>query len=413
MSASLRWPATWPIADPGSTARSFYAPSVPLTVPSLLTDLVCPGCQRVFDASKLQGYCTTCSRTLLSRYDLEMAKNLLSVDSWLERPPDLWRFEELLPIQDPAFRTSLGEVETPILRLWDEAFGLDTELLLKQDGSLPTGTFKARGMAVAVSRARELGAKELFVPSAGNAGAAMAAYARRAGLRATVYLPKDAPASAQEQVLRYGGFLRTVEGHIGDAGRVAREEAGARGAFDLSTLREPYRAEGKKTMGLEIFLRCGRGRMPDAIVYPTGGGTGILGMRRAFQQLKQMGWMGESPRLYAAQAEGCAPVIDALEHHLPKVRPVASPTTGAAGLRVPAPFSSEDILEALRGTHGGGAAVPEADIELAARRLAGKHGISVAREVGAALAAVAILRERRALDRGDRVLVYGTGGWAG
>jgi threonine synthase len=382
-------------------------------VTSLLLDLRCPECGRVFDASKVQTFCVPCQRTLTARYDLERAKELLSPAVLAARPADLWRWEELLPLQDPAHRVVLGEPETPILRVRDRDLLPWGELWIKHDGALPTGTFKARGMAMAVSRALELGVGSLFVPTAGNAGAALAAYARRAQLPALVFMPQDAPEAAKEQVQRYGGDLRTVDGHIGDAGRLGREEAARRGAFDVSTLREPYRAEGKKTMGLEIFSALGAAALPDAIVYPTGGGTGILGMHRAFSQLREMGWIARLPRLYAAQAEGCAPVVDALEHGRARVEPVKDPRTAAAGLRVPSPFSSEDLLEAIRSTGGGGVAVPDSEIQHEVHQLALRHGVALAREVGAALAGLSRLRAGGAIVSGERVLVYGTGGWSG
>ncbi len=380
---------------------------------SLLQDLMCPGCRRAFSERPARTYCLECSRTLVARYDLEAAKERMSRDRLRARPPDLRRFEELLPLRDSSSRVSLGENETPLLKVADPELAPGGELLIKCDGFLPTGTFKARGMAVAVSKAKELGLKDLFVPTAGNAGAALAAYAARGGLRSLVFMPQDAPESARTQVALYGGELRTVQGHIGDAGRIGREEAKRRGAFDVSTLREPWRAEGKKTMGFEIFWTLGPEGMPDAIVYPTGGGTGLVGMQRAFSQLQEMGWLSKVPRLYAAQPKGCAPVVEALKRGREKVEPVASPTTAAAGLRVPSPFSSEDILDAVRSTHGGGVSVPESAIEPAARRFMSAHGISVARETGVALAGVQLLRQEGAVDRSDRVLVYNTGLWMG
>lgn len=387
--------------------------SSPTPVASLLLDLQCPGCRRTFSERPPRTYCLECSRTLTARYDLEAAKEQMSRDVLRRRPPDLRRFEELLPLREKASRVTLGEMETPVLKLEDPELAPGGELLLKCDGYLPTGTFKARGMAIAVSKAKELGFRDLFVPTAGNAGAALAAYAARGGLRSLVFMPKDAPENAQRQVELYGGELRTVPGHIGDAGRLGREEAKARGAFDVSTLREPWRAEGKKTMGLELFWALGPEGMPDAIVYPTGGGTGLLGMQRAFAQLQAMGWLAKVPRLYAAQAKGCAPVVEALKRGRSKVEPVASPRTAAAGLRVPSPFSSEDILEAVRSSRGGGVAVPEETIEPAARRFMAAHGVSVARETGAALSGVRLLRQEGAIDRSDRVLVYNTGLWMG
>ena len=380
---------------------------------SLLVDLLCPSCRRSFSDVPARSYCLECSRTLLARYDMEAAKEKMTRARLRGRPGDLRRFEEILPIRSAQARVSLGETETPIVRVSDPELAPGGELLVKMDGYLPTGTFKARGMAIAVSKAKELGQRSLFVPTAGNAGAALAAYAARGGLRSLVYMPESAPEAARHQVELYGGELCTVPGHIGDAGRIGREEAARRGAFDVSTLREPWRAEGKKTMGLEMFWALGREGMPSAIMYPTGGGTGLLGMHRAFSQLREMGWLHDFPRLYAAQAEGCAPVVEALRRGRERIAPVAAPKTSAAGLRVPAPFSSEDILAAVRATKGGGVAVPEEAIEPSARRFMGLHGLSVARETGAALGGLKILREEGAIDRQERVLVYNTGLWMG
>ena len=378
-------------------------------MPSLLRHFECPGCHRTWSPREPATYCTGCERTLRSVYDLAAARDRLSLASLRARGPSLWRFQELLPILDPGNQVTLGEGETPILPVGEPRYAPGLTLLVKDDGLLPTGSFKARGMAVAVSRARELGIGTVMVPSAGNAGAALAAYARRASITARIYMPRDAPRSARDQVTAYGGTLRLVEGHIGDAGRIAREEAKGSGAFDISTLREPGRAEGKKTMGLEIAVALGPGSLPDAIVYPTGGGTGLLGMHHAFQELTEMGWIEKVPRLYAAQSSGCAPVVEALRKGRSRVEPVAHPETIAAGLRVPNPFSSEDILQAVRSTGGGGVAVPDPAILEATRWMASRHGISICREAGCALAGIRLLREEGTLDAGERVLLYNTG----
>ncbi len=241
---------------------------------------------------------------------------------------------------------TLGEGFSPILPLAEAPAAPGVRLLLKDDGVVPTGSFKARGMAVAVSRAYELGLRELFVPSAGNAGVALSAYGARAGIRVRIYLPEQTAASVQEMCRRYGAGVRAVPGTIREAGVVARESEKGRGSFDMSTLREPYRVEGKKTMGLEIYEQSPEGGMPDAILYPTGGGTGLVGMYKAFGELRSVGLLERFPRLYAVQPEGCAPVVRALRDGEPRVTPWEHPTTLAPGLLVPAPFASERILEA-------------------------------------------------------------------
>jgi threonine synthase len=274
---------------------------------------------------------------------------------------------------------------------------------------MPTGSFKARGMAVAVSRARELGLRDLFVPSAGNAGTALAAYSARAGLTARVYLPERTPVPMKRAIRSYGAEVIEVPGTIREAGETARSREKARGSFDMSTLREPYRVEGKKTMGFEIVEQTGPEGLPDAILYPTGGGTGLVGMAKAFRELRALGLLDRTPRLYAVQPEGCAPVIRALADGASKVTPWPDPTTIAPGLLVPAPFSSERILEAIRETHGGGVTVRDREIVEAMRDLAIRHGVSASPEAAAPYAALPKLLQDGTLRPGERVLVYLTG----
>lgn len=274
---------------------------------------------------------------------------------------------------------------------------------------MPTGSFKARGMTVGVSRARELGLRDLYVPSAGNAGTALAAYSARAGLTARVYLPERTPLPMKRAVRSYGAEVVEVPGTIREAGEHARSREKSRGSFDMSTLREPYRVEGKKTMGFEIVEQAGPEELPDAIVYPTGGGTGLVGMAKAFRELRSLGLLDRTPRLYAVQPEGCAPVVRALSEGAPEVTPWPAPATIAPGLLVPAPFSSERILEAVRETRGGGATVGDREILTAMRDLATQYGISASPEAAATFAALPKLEKSGALRSGDRVLLYVTG----
>ncbi len=263
-------------------------------------------------------------------------------------------------------------------------------------------------MAVAVSRARELGARRLFVPSAGNAGVALAAYGARAGLGVTIYLPERTPEAMVRSCRQYGAEVIKVPGTIADAGRTARAEAPP-GSFDVSTLREPYRVEGKKTMGLEIADQT-RTAWPDAIVYPTGGGTGLIGLWKAFRELEELGALpGPKPRLYAVQPEGCAPVVRALEERRSRVDPWESPSTVAPGLLVPSPFAGEWILRAVRESHGEGVRVTDREIVAAVRTLAGRHGLSASPEAAAPFAAIPHLVERGAIRPRERVLLYQTG----
>ena len=279
------------------------------------------------------------------------------------------------------------------------------KILLKDDGLLPTGSFKARGMAVAVSRAHELGLRDLFVPSAGNAGVALAAYGARAGCRVRIYLPDRTAGSLQEVCRRYGAEVRTVPGTIREAGAAARESEKGPGSFDMSTLREPYRVEGKKTMGLEIWEQFSEGELPDAIAYPTGGGTGLVGMYKAFTELRNLGLLERLPRLIAVQPAGCAPVVRALEDGSQKVSPWENPTTIAPGLLVPAPFSSERILEAVRETRGAGQAVPDGDLIDAMDHLALRDGVSASPEGAAPYAALGPLLRSGKIRAGESVLL--------
>jgi threonine synthase len=274
---------------------------------------------------------------------------------------------------------------------------------------MPTGSFKARGMTVAVSRAWELGLHELFVPSAGNAGTALSAYAARAGVTARVYVPERTPEPIKQAIRLYGAELVEVPGTIREAGEAARTREKDRASFDMSTLREPYRVEGKKTMGLEIVEQAGPEGMPDAILYPTGGGTGIVGMAKAFRELRSLGLLEQTPRLYAVQPEGCAPVVRALADGATKVVPWTDPATIAPGLLVPSPFASERILEAVRESRGTGVTVSDREIVRAMRELAVHHGVSASPEAAAPYAALPKLLREGAIRSGERVLLYLTG----
>jgi threonine synthase len=376
---------------------------------SLLTVLECRACCSQVDAGHPVGTCPTCGQALFASYD---SKRLDGRGWWAalsSRPASLWRYRELLPVQEADNISTLGEGFTPILDLGEVVSAPGVRVHAKDDGTMPTGSFKARGMAVAVSRARELGLRELFVPSAGNAGTALAAYSARAGLTARVYLPERTPTAMKRAIRAYGAQLVEVPGTIREAGELARSREKGRPSFDMSTLREPYRVEGKKTMGFEIVEQAGPEGLPDAIVYPTGGGTGLVGMAKAFRELRSLGLLERSPRLYAVQSEGCAPVVRALADGAPKAVPWPDPTTVAPGLLVPAPFASERILEAVRESRGGGTVVGDREILQAMRDLAVHHGISVSPEAAAPFAALPKLLEEGSIRAGERVLLYLTG----
>ncbi|MGA8664165.1 MAG: threonine synthase [Thermoplasmata archaeon] len=376
---------------------------------SLLVALECRACCSQVDPSRPTGVCPTCGQTLLASYDLGRLDGRAWRAEVARRPGWLWRYRELLPVQSTDSIVSLGEGGTPLLPLSDAPEAPGVRLLLKDDGLLPTGSFKSRGIAVAVSRARELGLTDLFVPSAGNAGLALAAYGARARMRVRIYLPDRTAPSLIESCRRYGAEVVPVPGTIREAGLAAREAEKGRDSFDMSTLREPYRVEGKKTMGLEIFDQSPEGAVPDAIVYPTGGGTGLVGMYKAFSELRILGLVDRIPRLYAVQPEGCAPVVRALRSGEPRVTPWTDPHTIAPGLLVPAPFSSERILEAVRSSGGAGEVVRDGELLDAMEVLARDHGVSASPEAAAPYAALGKLFRGGQIRAGESVLLYNTG----
>jgi threonine synthase len=330
----------------------------------------------------------------------------------------MWRYGAWLPLAEGERPVTLGEGGTPLLgvkrlgeRLEGSRHGFE-QLWVKDEGTNPTGSFKARGLAAAITRATLAGAKQFVVPTAGNAGVALAAYAARAGVTARVYAPASTPGPILEQIRAFGGDLVLLEGHIGDCGKAARQFATETGAVDVSTLREPYRIEGKKTLGLELAEQLGW-TLPDAIVYPTGGGTGLIGMWKAFQELRDSGWVhGPLPRMFSVQASGCAPVVQAFEAGAERCTPWPDPKTVAAGLRVPAPLGDRLMLRALRESNGGAVAVSDESLQAAARELQTVEGIDASPEGGAALAGARELRRRGALRLGERVVLFNTGaGW--
>jgi threonine synthase len=364
-----------------------------------------------YDAERLINVDPVDGRPLLARYDLALAGRSLTRDALAgRRTGGLWRWHEILPVRAWEHVSTLGEGSTPLLerpRLAGHV-GLGS-LRLKAESLNPTGSFKARGMAVAVSRAVELGARRLVAPSAGNAAGALAAYAAVAGVPATVVMPADAPVANQVEVLACGADLILLDGLITDCGRLARLLADEVGAFDLSTLKEPYRVEGKKTLGLELAQDLGW-ELPDAVVYPTGGGTGLVGMWKAFAELEALGFIdGRRPRMYSVQAEGCAPIVRAFGAGERFAEPWADAHTAAAGLRVPAAIGDFLILDCLRESGGDAVAVPEKEIARM-QAAAGALGCGyLSLETAAALLAVESLAGEGAIARDERVVVFDTG----
>ncbi len=377
---------------------------------SYLTHLECSRCAATRDASQLQTFCPNCHTPLLARYDLAAARALRRED-FADRPRGVWRWHELLPVQRSQHVLSLGEGDTPVLRLPRLAAQLNLPNLALKDESLnPTGTFKARGQAVAIARARELGVRQLTIPTAGNAGAAMAAYAARAGIPARVFMPADTPRANVEECRITGAEVILVDGLISDAARLSAEFARASGAFEVSTFKEPYRMEGKKTLGFEIAEAYGW-RLPDVIVYPAGGGMGLTAIWKALQELTCLGWLDAPrlPRMVAVQAAGCAPVVAAFEQRAETCAFWQGAQTRASGLRVPKSFGDRLVLQTLYQSGGCALAVSDAEIEQAQQQLARCEGIFAAPEGAANLAALPRLLETGWLQPEEQILLLNTG----
>jgi threonine synthase len=362
-----------------------------------LAGLSCFACARAHDPRKLENLCRACGMPLRVDYHLDRIR--LKVTDLVGRAASLWRYREVLPIA--AGEVTLTEGWTPLLQVEPQVF-------VKDEARNPTGSFKARGMSVAVSAAVAAGARALVAPSAGNAAVALAAYGAAAKLPVTVAMPKDTPRSFFEACRHFGADVRLVAGTIADAGRWLRENAPA-GAFDVSTLKEPYRVEGKKTMAYELHEQLA-GRLPDVIVYPTGGGTGLVGMWKAFQEMRALGWnVPRWPRLVCVQPEGCAPVVSAFASGAELTSPWPDPKTAAFGLRVPSPIGGFLCLRALRDTAGTALVVSETAIAEATGALAARTGIDVCPEGGAAWAAALTLRQQGWIRPGENVVVFNTG----
>ncbi len=377
---------------------------------SALLHLECPECGKTFDAEQRQTFCEDCRSPLYARYDMQRVRASLTPEALAERPRGIWRWSELLPVRSPAFRLTLGEGDTPLLKAeaLGEQLGLG-QLYIKDESNNPTGSFKARGLALAVSRAMELGIRDFVIPTAGNAGSALAAYAARGQARAHVFMPSDAPHSNQAEVRAFGAELQLVDGLISDAAKLAGEQAAQHGWFDVSTFKEPYRCEGKKTMGLELAESFGWG-LPDVIVYPTGGGTGLVGMWKAFIELEALGLIGKKrPRMVSVQATGCAPIVRAFEQGEDRAQFWDGAQTVAAGLRVPSAFADRLILRDIRASNGIALAVSDEEILACQREIAAGEGVFAAPEGAATLAAVKHLLAQGWLGRHEKVVLFNTG----
>jgi threonine synthase len=375
---------------------------------SLAQEIVCARCRKRFELSQLLNLCS-CGSPLLVRYDLKKAKTTFCKSSLTGRVASLWRYRELLPLQNDANCISLGEGYTPLL----DAKNLGAELglrhvWLKDEAQNPTGSFKDRGLSLAISRANELGVKKAAIPSAGNAGGSFAAYAARAGIEAHVFMPRDTPMANQIEAEQYGAKLTLVDGLITDCGRIIAERKNTEGWFDISTLKEPYRLEGKKTMGYEIAEQLDW-HLPDVIIYPTGGGTGLIGMWKAFGELEELGWIGSArPRMVTVQASGCAPIVKAFDERRTAAEPWQNAETIASGLRVPQAVGDFLMLQTLRESRGTALSVTDDAMLTEIHRVGKAEGIFFCPEGAACVAALRRLVKSGWIKPDDEVLIFNT-----
>lgn len=378
---------------------------------TFLLDLQCSECSTTYSSDKLQAFCQECSAPLLPRYDLNAAKQRLFRDSFAARPRGMWRWRELLPVHQPDNQLDLGQGDTPLLAVRNLGKELELSHLFVKDESInPTGSFKDRGLAAAVSKAKELGVEKLIIPTAGNAGGSLAAFAARAGLTAQVIMPEDSPQANVQECRAFGAQVTFVPGLISDAGKLSRDISAREGWFDVSTFKEPYRVEGKKIMGYEL-AESFDWNLPEVIIYPTGGGTGLIGMWKAFQELESLGWLGATdfPRMVAVQSEGCAPVVHAFQAGAEKCDFWTDAQTIASGLRVPKSFADRLILRTLRESLGTAVAVSDEQIREAQTRLGAREGIFAAPEGAATLAGLLELLDQGWVKGDERVVLFNTG----
>jgi len=372
--------------------------------------LECSSCGEVYDPGELHNLCSDCNKPLLTRYDLEKARKTISPKKIANREPDLWRYHELLPVQDKQNKLCLGEGFTPLIHA--ESLGLKLNfpnLFIKDESQNPTGSFKARGLSMAVSRAKELGVIALSIPSAGNAAGALSAYAAVAGIPAHIFMPKDVPRTFIQECQIMGAEVTLVEGRINDAGIKSAEFCQNQNCFDVSTLKEPYRLEGKKTMGYEIAEQM-KWTLPDVIIYPTGGGTGLVGMWKAFDEMEALGWIGSKrPRMVAVQSGGCAPIVRAFLNKKEFAQSWQDPFTIAEGLCVPAAVGDFLILNALYQSNGIAIAVDDADIRFCMSEFSQTTGIFACPEGAATLAAFKQLYSSGWIEADQTVVLFQTG----
>ncbi|WP_212004447.1 threonine synthase [Chitinophaga sp. HK235] len=373
---------------------------------SLATALQCPRCGRLYETGILQSYATCCQQPLITIYSGDLPD-----PSFLNgREHTIWRYREMLPVMDPWYIVSLGEGGTPLHRLSAVSRKLGVRVLLKDESMNPTGSFKARGISVAVSKALELGVNHCIMPSAGNAGGALSAYCAKAGIKATVIMPRHTPATLQEECRLHGAELILTDGLIDRCGQIARQLVKETGAFDMSTLKEPYRLEGKKTMGYEIAEQL-HWQLPDVIIYPTGGGTGLIGMWKAFREMQQLGWIGSKlPRMIIIQSQNCAPMVQYIENgNLPE--DFQAYPSKAYGLAVPQPFAKDMMREVIQQSDGKALTITEEEMEEGIREMATTEGILLSPEGSATYMGLKKLIEKDWVQEDEEVLLFNTGSW--
>ena len=376
---------------------------------SSLTHLKCTKCEKEYDSTELHKLCS-CGKVLFAEYDIEKAKETVSFANITNRRYDIWRLHEIMPVLEDKNRFTLGEGWTPLVKLPNLGEKLElNNLYVKDEGLNPTGSFKSRGLCAAVSKAYELGVREFVIPTAGNAGAALAAYAARTQTKAHVYMPKDTPEFIVTEIRALGANMHLVDGLITDAGKIAKEEAAKQQWFDVSTLKEPYRAEGKKTMGLELAEQF-NWELPDVIIYPTGGGTGIIGMWKAFDELEELGLIASKrPKMITVQSTGCAPIVKAFHEGKDHAEFWENAETIAAGLRVPVAVADYLILKILRESKGTAVSVDDLTIKISMFQLAREEGMMLSPEAAATIASLDLLIEKGEIQSDENIVVFGTG----
>ncbi len=375
-----------------------------------LIDLICTKTGKAYSKDQLWNLSPEADAPLFARYDLDAVAKALPREKLTGRVPTMWRYAEVLPVEDEQFQVSLGEGFTPLLQTTSLGRKIGVpKLYIKDEGLNPTGSFKARGMSVAISRAVELGASAIAIPSAGNAGGATAAYAARASLPAHIFMPKDVPQANYIECKVLGAHVELIDGLISDCGKIVASRKEAEGWFDISTLKEPYRVEGKKTMGYELAEQFDW-ELPEVVIYPTGGGTGLIGMWKAFDEMEQMGWIGsERPRMISVQAAGCAPIVRAYRAGDAHAEPWIDAETVAAGLRVPAAVGDFLMLKAIRDSGGCALSVTDEELMASVSKMAAAVGSFPAPEGAATLAALEKLIEQNLVSERDRVVLFNTG----